>query len=51
MRVNEFNQPIGPALPNFTPGQQPAIDQLVGEYAVVEPLNFEQHLAQAYAPG
>lgn len=48
MRVNEFNQPIGPALPNFTPGQQPAIDQLVGKYAVVEPLNFEQHLAQAY---
>lgn len=48
MRKNEFNQPIGESLPNFSPGKRPQIDQLKGMYALVEPLDVKRHFADAY---
>lgn len=48
MRLNEFNQPIGDALPDFTPVELPQIKQLSGNFAMVEPVNVEKHLDSAY---
>lgn len=48
MPVNHFNQPIGEVLPDFTPGDLPAITELSGQYVRIEPLSIEKHLKDAY---
>lgn len=48
MRLNEFNQPIGDALPDFTPGEWPQINQLTGNFVTVEPINLDRHFESAY---
>ncbi|WP_304248748.1 GNAT family N-acetyltransferase [Limosilactobacillus gastricus] len=48
MRLNEFNQPIGDALPDFTPGEWPQINQLTGNFVTVEPINLARHFESAY---
>lgn len=49
MPTNAFNQEIGFPVPDFTPGQAPAISQLIGDYAIVEPISMADHLDDAYA--
>ena len=41
MRTNEFDQAIGDALPDFTPGLLPAIERIEGRYTVIERLSKE----------
>ncbi len=47
MPVNEFGQPIGPAVPGWTPRPQVAPATLVGEHCRVEPLG-KNHLPGLY---
>jgi len=47
MRYNEFNQPIGDALENFTPGSWPNITTLEGDLVRVEKLS-ERHTKDLY---
>ena len=52
MPVNEYGQPIGEAVPGWEPAREPQAVTLVGEYARVEPLDFERHgasLMQAFS--
>lgn len=44
MRYNEFNQPIGEALPNFSKGERPTIKLLQGQYCRLEKLSATKHL-------
>lgn len=47
-RVNEFGQPIGPALPDWRPPPRPARTVLAGCYCRVEPLDVERHARDLY---
>ncbi|OUM65508.1 hypothetical protein PIROE2DRAFT_41575 [Piromyces sp. E2] len=47
MRYNEYNQPIGDAVENFTPGSWPNITTLEGDLVRVEKLN-EKHTRDLY---
>ena len=49
MPTNHLNQSIGEALPHFTAGRQPNIQQLVGRYTIIEPVNVVKHFDDAYA--
>ena len=48
-RTNEFDQPIGFALPTWTPPQAPPKKVLQGHYCRVEPLDIASHLEDLYA--
>ena len=45
---NEFGQPIGPELPNWTPPGRPARLCLHGSYCRVEPLDLDSHLPHLF---
>ncbi len=50
-RLNEFGQPIGADVPNWTPRAHPGREMLHGQYCRLEPLSAERHadsLFQAY---
>ncbi len=47
-RVNEWGQPIGPALPEWVPPPRPARAALNGSYCRLEPLDAEQHAADLW---
>ncbi|MBK4726962.1 GNAT family N-acetyltransferase [Pantoea agglomerans] len=47
-RVNEFGQPVGPALPYWQPVPAPEADSMVGIYCRLEPLNVELHCEDLY---
>lgn len=52
MTLNEFGQPIGPALPHWTPAQPPQPVTLAGQSCTLAPLEADQHasdLFNAYA--
>ena len=40
MPLNHLNQPIGETLTDYSAGQQPHIQQLIGRYTIVEPINL-----------
>lgn len=46
--INEFGQPIGFALPEWTPPPAPSREALRGRYCRVEPLDAEQHAASLF---
>lgn len=54
-RVNEFGQPIGPALPDWQGAQPPARTTLTGRTCRVVPMSTDQHLQNLFdayaAPG
>ncbi|WP_066914417.1 GNAT family N-acetyltransferase, partial [Streptococcus sp. DD12] len=53
MRRNAYEQPIGDALPDFTPGRLPAIEVIEGQYTKIERLSKAKHfedLYQVYGP-
>ncbi len=45
---NEWGQPIGPALPNFSAPRPPARAPLVGRFCRVEPLDPARHAAELW---
>lgn len=47
-RVNEFGQPVGPALPYWQPVPAPEADRMVGIYCRLEPLDVELHCEGLY---
>lgn len=52
MRVNEFGQAIGDAMPDFTAGKLPNIERIEGQYVRIERLSHQhsQDLYQVYGP-
>jgi RimJ/RimL family protein N-acetyltransferase len=48
-RLNEFGQPVGPALEDWTPCPRPPREIIQGHYCRLEPLNVEQHAEALYA--
>ena len=44
MITNQYNQPIGETLPNFSVGATPHITLLEGNYCLLEPLSVAKHL-------
>lgn len=48
MRYNEFNQPIGSALPNFCAGSKPEAEILQGQCCRLEKLSAAKHLDDLY---
>ena len=47
MPLNHLNQPIGETLTDYSAGQLPHIQQLIGRYTIVEPINLK-HFEDAY---
>ncbi|WP_312935932.1 GNAT family protein [Pseudomonas sp.] len=47
-RSNDYDQPIGAAVTDWSPRAQPAAVTLQGRYCRLEPLNAERHAAQLY---
>ncbi|MDH1178106.1 GNAT family N-acetyltransferase [Achromobacter mucicolens] len=47
-RTNDFQQPIGPALPGWTTRPRPPLAPAVGRYCRLEPLSAERHAADLY---
>ena len=47
-RVNEFNQPIGPAVPDWTPRERPSRTPMTGRYCRIEPLDAALHAANLW---
>ena len=43
MPINQYHQPIGDALPGYTPGARPAITTLHGRYCRLEKLDPARH--------
>ncbi len=53
MRYNDYQQPIGDALPDHRAGETPSIDCLQGRYCRLEKLDAERHgndLYEVYGP-
>ncbi|MEO8137534.1 MAG: hypothetical protein ABI831_26570, partial [Betaproteobacteria bacterium] len=48
-RLNDFNQPIGAALPNWTPRDRPPRTAMAGRYCRIEPLDSARHAAGLYS--
>ena len=48
-RDNAFGQPIGPALPDWSPRPQPPRAAMTGRFCRVEPLDAERHSADLFA--
>ena len=49
MRHNEFGQPIGNAVPGFTPGERPGRPVLQGRFCRLERLSAARHGEDLYA--
>ncbi len=49
MRQNEFGQPIGSALPGWTPRPVPSRDPMLGRYCRLEALDPDRHAASLFA--
>ena len=47
--TNHLGQPIGPALPNWTPPPQPPREPMEGRFCRLEPLDIERHSAALFA--
>src|SRR5262249_18716563 len=45
IRYNEYGQPIGPAVPDWSPCPRPPRTELVGRYCRLEPVNAVRHEA------
>lgn len=45
---NEYQQPIGPPLPNWTPRPLPTRTAITGHYCRVEPVDVERHATDLY---
>lgn len=45
---NQFDQPIGPSLPDWTPRQAPPSTPMYGRYCRVEPIKAELHAEQLF---
>lgn len=43
MITNQYNQPIGEALADFSVGETPHITLLEGNYCLLEPLSVAKH--------
>ena len=53
MRYNDYQQPIGDALPDYRAGETPSVDCLQGRYCRLEKLDAERHgndLYEVYGP-
>lgn len=53
MRYNDYQQPIGDALPDYRAGEAPSVDCLQGRYCRLEKLDAERHgndLYEVYGP-
>ncbi|QIL72986.1 GNAT family N-acetyltransferase [Diaphorobacter sp. HDW4B] len=48
-RTNEFGQPIGPAMPDWTPRAQPSGVTLKGLFCQLEPIDASKHAAELFA--
>ena len=48
-RLNEHGQPIGFAMPDWTPPPRPPRQALTGQYCRVEPLDLERHSADLHS--
>ena len=48
-RRNMHDQPIGPAVENWSPRSLPPLTPMVGRYSRVEPLDIEKHAADLHA--
>lgn len=48
-RLNEYGQPIGPALPDWTPRPRPPRTPMRGRFCHVVPLDPAAHAAKLYA--
>ena len=46
--TNEFDQPIGPAVPGWTPPARPARTTMQGAYCTVEPFDIDAHLPDLF---
>ena len=49
MRQNAFGQPIGGALPEWTPRETPPRTAMIGRTCRLEPLDIARHAADLYA--
>ncbi len=47
-RVNEFDQPIGPAVPDWTPRERPSRTPMTGRYCRIEPLDAARHASDLW---
>lgn len=48
-RTNQLGQPIGAALPDWTPRPQPARKPMAGRFCLVEPLDVDAHADDLFA--
>lgn len=48
VRTNAFDQPIGPAMPEWTARARPPRALIVGQYCRLEPLEADRHAADLY---
>ncbi|MFI7337688.1 GNAT family N-acetyltransferase [Streptomyces sp. NPDC050085] len=48
-RLNEYDQPVGEPLPDWSPRQPPAAVTLTGAFCRLEPLDAARHAADLYA--
>jgi RimJ/RimL family protein N-acetyltransferase len=48
-RLNEYGQPVGPALPDWRGAPRPGDASLTGRYCRIEPIGIERHAADLYA--
>ncbi|WP_327352321.1 GNAT family N-acetyltransferase [Streptomyces sp. NBC_01304] len=49
IRLNEYDQPVGEPVPDWTPRPRPAAVTLTGRRCRLEPLNADTHTADLYA--
>lgn len=47
-QFNEYDQPIGPTLPGWTPRMQPPRAPIQGRYCRLEPMDVERHARELY---
>lgn len=48
-QINQYGQPIGPSLPDWTPRARPSRSSLQGRYCRLEPLDPARHAAELFA--
>ena len=48
-RVNRYGQPIGPALPDWSPPPSPPREALQGRFCRIEPLDAERHAGDLFS--
>ena len=48
-RTNEFGQPIGPVMPDWTPRAQPSGVTIKGRFCQLEPIDANKHAADLFA--